>query len=71
MKGIIPYFGGKSRLVKTIINKIPEHACYVEVFAGGASVFFGKDPSTQKGPKLKLLQIPFYHRLKLQLFAVI
>jgi DNA adenine methylase len=29
-----------------IINKIPEHACYVEVFAGGASVFFGKDPST-------------------------
>jgi len=46
MKGVIPYFGGKSRLVKTIINKIPEHTCYVEVFAGGASVFFGKDPST-------------------------
>ena len=45
MKGIIPYFGGKSRLAKTIINKIPEHTCYVEVFAGGASVFFAKDPS--------------------------
>jgi len=45
MKGIVPYFGGKSRLAKTIINKIPEHACYVEVFAGGASVFFAKDPS--------------------------
>ncbi|MDR3631381.1 MAG: DNA adenine methylase [Desulfocapsaceae bacterium] len=45
MKGIIPYFGGKSRLAKTIINKIPEHTCYVEVFAGGASVFFSKAPS--------------------------
>lgn len=45
MKGVVPYFGGKSRLTKTIINKIPEHTCYVEVFAGGASVFFAKDPS--------------------------
>jgi DNA adenine methylase len=45
MGGIIPYFGGKSRLTKTIINRIPEHTCYIEVFAGGASVFFAKDPS--------------------------
>ncbi|MGL1932168.1 MAG: DNA adenine methylase [Desulfotalea sp.] len=45
MTGIIPYFGGKSRLAKTIISKMPEHGCYVEVFAGGASVFFGKEPS--------------------------
>ncbi|MDR3631702.1 MAG: DNA adenine methylase, partial [Desulfocapsaceae bacterium] len=45
MKGFIPYFGGKSRLAKTIINKIPEHTCYIEVFAGGAGVFFAKDPS--------------------------
>jgi len=45
MKGVIPYFGGKSRLAKTIINKIPEHTCYVEVFAGGASVLFAKELS--------------------------
>jgi len=40
MESIIPYFGGKSRLAKTIIKKIPKHTCYVEVFAGGARVFF-------------------------------
>ncbi|MBU0945497.1 MAG: DNA adenine methylase [Proteobacteria bacterium] len=45
MGSIIPYFGGKSRLAKTIISKFPDHDCYVEVFAGGASVFFSKDPS--------------------------
>lgn len=45
MKGVIPYFGGKSRLAKTIISKIPEHTCYCEVFAGGASVLFAKEPS--------------------------
>ena len=32
-------------MAKTIIGKIPEHTCYIEVFAGGASVFFAKDPS--------------------------
>ncbi len=45
MGNIIPYFGGKSRLAKTIISKFPKHGCYVEVFAGGASVFFSKEPS--------------------------
>ncbi len=45
MGSLIPYFGGKTRLAKKIITKFPEHTCYVEVFAGGASVFFTKEPS--------------------------
>ncbi len=45
MASVIPYFGGKTRLVKSIIGKFPEHKCYIEVFAGGAAVFFNKQPS--------------------------
>lgn len=36
---LIPYFGGKTRLAKTIVDRMPEHTCYVEVFAGAAAVF--------------------------------
>lgn len=45
MSALIPYFGGKTRLAKTIIARMPAHTCYVEVFAGAAAVFFGKEPS--------------------------
>ena len=45
MSALIPYFGGKTRLAKTIVQKIPPHTCYVEVFAGAAAVFFAKEPS--------------------------
>ena len=43
MASLIPYFGAKSRLAKTIISKFPAHQCYVEVFAGAANVFFAKE----------------------------
>jgi len=42
---LIPYFGGKNRLAKRIIEKITPHICYVEVFAGGAGVLFCKEQS--------------------------
>ena len=35
--------GGKSLLANKIIPKIPEHKCYVEVFAGAAWLMFKKD----------------------------
>lgn len=45
MKAPFPYIGGKSKLAPTIIQLIPEHTTYCEVFAGAAWVFFGKEPS--------------------------
>jgi len=41
----ICWLGGKSKLRKTIIKKIPEHVCYVEVFGGAGWVLLGKEPS--------------------------
>lgn len=45
MIGPIPYIGGKNRLAAQIIALFPDHTTYVEAFAGGAQVFFRKEPS--------------------------
>ena len=39
---IIPYMGGKFELSRKLIPMIPKHERYIEVFAGGASMFFRK-----------------------------
>ncbi|CAM3001118.1 DNA adenine methylase [Hathewaya histolytica] len=45
LKPPIPRMGGKSKLRKTIIEMIPEHTCYIELFFGAGWVYFGKEPS--------------------------
>lgn len=45
MIGPLAYIGGKQRLSRQIIEIFPKHLTYVEPFAGGAQVFFHKEPS--------------------------
>lgn len=37
---IIPWLGGKRRLAEQLIPLFPQHECYVEVFCGGAALYF-------------------------------
>ncbi len=41
----ISYYGGKQKLVTTILPLIPGHNLYCEPFVGGAAIFFSKQPS--------------------------
>ncbi len=45
MKTPMTYYGGKQKLVSTILPLFPEHDLYTEPFAGGAALFFAKEPS--------------------------
>lgn len=45
MKSAITYYGGKQKLVSTILPKFPSHILYAEPFAGGAALLFAKEPS--------------------------
>jgi DNA adenine methylase len=37
---IIPWLGGKRRLADKLLPLFPPHECYVEVFCGGAALYF-------------------------------
>ena len=41
----IHWFGGKGRLVPWLLNFVPSHRYYLEVFGGGASLLFAKFPA--------------------------
>ena len=45
MIGPLSYIGGKRTLAKQVIEILPVRTTYVEPFAGGAHVFFHKEPS--------------------------
>ena len=40
---IVPWIGGKRRLSKRLLALFPDHECYVEVFAGGAALYFKRE----------------------------
>ena len=40
---VMPYYGGKFTMSKRLIEMIPPHKRYIEVFEGGASMFFRKN----------------------------
>lgn len=42
---IIPWLGGKRRLFDHLVPMFPSHKCYVEVFAGGAALYFMRPPA--------------------------
>lgn len=63
----LSWTGGKSRLRGEIIQRIPPHATYVELFAGAAWVLFGKDAAISKSEVLNDLDgelINFWRVLK-------
>ncbi len=45
MKTPISYYGGKQKMVSTILPLIPQHNLYCEPFFGGGAIFFAKPPS--------------------------
>jgi DNA adenine methylase len=45
LKTPVTYYGGKQKILKHIRPLIPEHELYCEPFAGGAAVFFDKEPA--------------------------
>jgi DNA adenine methylase len=46
MKTPISYYGGKQKLVSSILPLIPSHKLYCEPFFGGGAVFFSKEKSS-------------------------
>jgi len=65
LKTPITYYGGKQKMLQYILPLMPEHNLYCEPFAGGAAVFFAKEPvSINVINDLNNALITFYKVLK-------
>jgi len=62
-----PYIGGKHQLAPRIVEKLPGHRLYCEVFGGSGAVLLAKDPSEDEvfndinGEISNLFRIVKYH----------
>ena len=45
MKPPFRYYGGKSKIIKQLLNLVPKHHTYVEVFGGAGNLLFAKESS--------------------------
>jgi DNA adenine methylase len=67
MNHLVPWMGGKRRLADMLLRRFPPHECYVEVFAGGAAVFFARRPADVEvlndinGDLINLYRVVTYH----------
>lgn len=65
---IVPWMGGKTKLIKKILPYFPEHTCYAEPFAGSAALFFAKERAQcevindSNGELSNLYRVIQYHR---------
>lgn len=65
MRTPIAYYGGKQAIISHLKQLIPPHEVYTEVFFGGGTLFWSKEPSKNETINDKLdIVINFYRVLK-------
>ena len=65
IKTPISYYGGNQSVISHILPLVPQHEVYTEVYFGGGTVFFAKDPVYNETINDKLdIVINFYRILK-------
>lgn len=60
----LTYYGGKQQLSKKILELIPEHKLYSEVYFGGGAIYFAKEPCQSVINDTNNNLINFYRQLK-------
>lgn len=67
VKTPIVYYGGKTSIQNHLLDLVPIHETYFEGFAGGATLFFAKDPVKNETINDRLqIVVNFYRTLKLK-----